>query len=250
MKPSHTKLILILILLTLSPLSLAQTTDLSKLTVDNFNLEYERIQSSYDTIVENNPKTLIRKFKQAKGNHHFRFTREQTQLKKKYLTLRKEKRFIDPIHQLKIAMINQYKEHSPLDEIEQAEIDAEATTLALGLFNEIKSLKKKYKSFFLPIIHNAMLAVKLKKRGACKHWAEDLLEYLKPIERKFFDVTWGEAYPGKVMEHNVAVIIPKNQPFKTGLFIDPWRTGGNPYWLKVTKDSHYKWQMWEKYGRY
>ena len=95
-----------------------------------------------------------------------------------------------------------------------------------------------------------MIDVGVRKRGACKHWAEDLLNYLRTVERKYFQVAWGEANMQKITEHNVAVIIPNGQPFDSGMMVDPWRTSGIPFWLKVKKDKHYHWQHWRDFGTF
>src|SRR3989339_1277149 len=178
------------------PLS-AKVPDLPTITPANFTMELARVTSTYEHIIQNNPKSLIRKFKKAHGAHHYRFSATETQLKNDYQKIVKQRNMLDPINQLKQSMKDMYLEHYSVTSDQLNAMDYEATLLAVGLFKEIARLQKKYDSFLLPVIHNALLAVHAKKRGACKHWAEDLLIYLKPLKRRFFDVAWGEAYPGK-----------------------------------------------------
>jgi len=220
------------------------------ITPDNFDTEFERVKSQYNEIINSNPASLIRKFKRAKGNYHYRFTKKEVILKNDFKKLHKQKLILDPRANLRDELKNLYLEYFGASEKEQAEMHQEATYLAVTLFDETARLKKKYKLFPIPILHNSFINVGIKKRGACLHWAEDLLDFMRPIKRKYFTVTWGEAYPGTMLEHNVAVIMPKDRPFKDGLLFDPWRTGGKPYWAKVTEDPHYTWNQWSGYSRY
>ncbi|MBU0505982.1 MAG: hypothetical protein ABII18_03970 [bacterium] len=238
------------ICLLISNLCLAKTPDLPELTPENFNQEYTRVATSLLSIEETFSRRLIKQFKHAKGNHHFKLTKKQTIAKNDYQKLTTQLNDIKPINDLKEDLLALYTKHFTLSKTEHEALTQEATMLALGIFNETKRLEDKYGTFILPVIHNMLIDIRLKKRGACKHWAEDLLEFLKPIQRKFFDVTWGEAYPGLILEHNTAVLIPKGRPFEDGLYIDPWRTSGRLYWQRVPEDHHYPWKQWPKYGRF
>lgn len=125
-------------------------------------------------------------------------------------------------------------------------LEFECNHLAIILIGEIQKLQKEYKINTFPTIHNVLIAIKIKKRGACKHWAEDLLTKLEKEPRTFFDIYWGQAHAATVREHNVAVLVPRGQVFKKGLVIDPWRTAGKPFWIPVSED-HYPWESWEGY---
>jgi hypothetical protein len=230
--------------------SQAKTPDLLVLSPQNFNQEYTRVTSSLKNIHDTFSQRLIKQFKRAKGNHHFKFTKKQVIAKNDYQKLTAQQHDIKPIHDLKEDLIALYTKHHTLSDTEHNDLKQEATMLALGIFNETQRLEDKYGTFILPVIHNLLIDIRLKKRGACKHWAEDLLEFLKPINRQFFDVTWGEAYPGQILEHNTAVLIPKGRPFEDGLYIDPWRTSGRLYWQRIPDDHHYPWKQWPKYGRF
>lgn len=161
----------------------------------------------------------------------------------------KEQRQNEFIQNLQTDLVALYLTEAPKN-TDKAKISVEAQRIAEGVIPEIARLKKKYHLFPIPVVHNMMISVGLKKRGACKHWAEDLLTFLRTIPREYFYVMWGEANPGKMHEHNVAVLIPNYGSFQDGLFIDPWRTAGIPLWKSVTADAHYKWQPWEDYGVY
>lgn len=160
--------------------------------------------------------------------------------------IQKQNEFIQHLQDDLVAM---YLKGAPKN-VNAPQVAAEAHRIAAGVIPEITRLKKVYHLFPIPVAHNMMISVGLKKRGACKHWAEDLLIYLRTVPREYFYVMWGEANPGKMHEHNVAVLVPNYGTFQDGIFIDPWRTAGIPFWLPVTADHHYKWHAWEDYGVY
>lgn len=245
------KIALFWIVIFLPGLVFAKVPDLpDELTAENFNQEYDRVTESYDDIIANTSKLSLRKIRRNKGNSHARLTKKENITRQDYKKLRKQKRILDPIHQFREDLVALYEEHNENASYDKEKLNIEATLLAVGLFDETKVLKKKYKSIFIPIFHNMMIDVGIRKRGACKHWAEDLLEYVRPIQRRFFDAAWGEANAGTFMEHNVAVIIPQGQKFETGILFDPWRTSGRAFWIKVTGDKHYKWTRWLSYGQF
>ena len=212
--------------------------------------EYQRLTEEYAQLLKQTDKRLLKKIKRKRGGQNTSFTKEQVALKIKYDQLNTRLQEITPVYELKEALKINYLNYYELPQNKLTALDQEASMLAVNLFAEIARLKTQYKSFFIPTVHNLMIGLKIKKRGACKDWAEDLLTYMRPIERHYFTVTWLEANPKKVNEHNVATIIPGTQPVSTGLIIDPWRTSGKPFWIKVTDDHHYHWQVWQGYGMY
>jgi len=244
-------IIYLLIFLFIPQLALAVVPNLPEdITAANFPKEYERVVTTYDNIIANNSKTLIRKFKKTKGKQSYRFTAKQNRVRQDYKKLIEQMRFLEPMNKLRIALNDLYLEYYAKTSFDREALNRESTELAIGLIKQAEVLRKKYKSFFIPIFHNMMMDVGIKKRGACKHWAEDILEYVRPIKREFFYAAWGEANMGTFMEHNVAVLIPEGRPFEDGLMFDPWRTSGNPFWVKLKDDKHYRWQRWLTYGEF
>lgn len=175
-----------------------------------------------------------------------RLTTAQATLLKEYKDLKDQKYFLEPIYGLKQAINKTYLDvypNPPMDEL-----NAESSRLALGLAVETARLREVYNSISMPIVQNMMISIKVRQRGACKHWAEDLLAWLSQQPRKFFSVTWGQAHAAKFTEHNTAVIFPIGSDFQHGLLVDPWRTSGKLFWVGTTKDPHYPWKHWEYYG--
>lgn len=192
----------------------------------------------------------LRKTSTIRGDKITGYSKEKLALRQEYLKLREKRYFLEPIYGLKEAMNQTYLAiHPNLDASTLRALNDESTRLTLGLAIEIARLREEvYHSNAMPVLHNMMISVSLKPRGACKHWAEDLLQYLSRQPRRFFDVTWGQAHGGKYTEHNTAVMLPRGGKFENGLVVDPWRTSGKIYWTWTTKDAHFPWKWWEYYG--
>lgn len=175
--------------------------------------------------------------------------RPEKKMYSRYLLLKKELIFTEQTAALYTDLINNYSAHHsliPPDSFEWEEIKKEAARLSFNLITAISQLQKSYKINSFPIVHNLFIDIGLKKRGACKHWAEDLLKKIESVDHPHFTSFWGEAHPGNILEHNVAVIAPRGASFDEGILIDPWRTAGKPFWISVKKDNH-PWQMWSGY---
>ncbi len=229
----------------------SDTLTLSSLTPQNLDALTNQTSAEYDALMAQVSKTLLKKFKHERGATITRYTNKEAQLKKTYDSLMEKKVVLDPVHQLASDLEKRFLDtQSDLSSINRADVHTETTRLAIGLFKEIERLDAQFKMFPIPIVHNFLIDTGFKDRGACKHWAEDLLTYLRTVDRKYFDVTWGEANPQKADEHNVAVLIPRGLTFNDGIFIDPWRTSGKAFWMRVTDDHHYPWKQWPDYGVY
>lgn len=186
---------------------------------------------------------LIRLFEE-KGRPIMALKTSQRKKKAEYLNLKKSVKFWGQVAKLKKDLVKNYLDHYPDTSLEEKEkMEREADGLAFNLIQGIERLQAEYKIHTFPLIHNFLIDIKLAKRGACKHWAEDLLKVVNSVEHPHFTSYWAEAHPGKMTEHNVAVLAPRGIPFDQGILIDPWRTAGKPYWDLVEKDNH-PWQVW------
>lgn len=221
----------------------------SELTPDNFESEYQLVQQNYAKVEAKMTKKLRKKIRDAKHDTRIQLNENQIQIKKEFDEAKDTKLYIESIRDLRNELNKMYlaKKNIPVDKIK---LNRETTMLALEIFLRTEQLKQQYRSFGIAIVHNMMIDLGLRKRGACKDWAEDLLQHVIPLEREFFHVTWGEANPKKITEHNVLVIYPKHAEFKDGLVIDPWRTSGKVFWVYTTRDRHYKWKPWKDFGVY
>lgn len=213
----------------------------------NVEKEYQETVDQLESLKKNLNPSLVLLFEEGQKTRIQGLNREKRRLKSEYGRLKKNREYWDKVHQLYNDLIDNYREihfQTSADELE--ELKKEAGVLAVGLITGIGDLQKRYKIGTFPIVHNLLIDVGLKKRGACKHWAEDLLALINTWEHPHFTSYWAEAHPGNILEHNVAVLAPINSSFDKGILIDPWRTAGKPFWIKVSQDPH-PWKQWGGY---
>ena len=92
------------------------------------------------------------------------------------------------------------------------------------------------------ILHNVFVRIGLKDRGLCYHWTEDLMEQLKSLNLKTYQLHWAVAYRGsELREHNSVVITARGEAFEKGIVLDPWRNSGDLYWALIKMDK-YPWK--------
>lgn len=217
--------------------------------IRDLDAEYTSVQNRLVELKKVLP-SWVRQTRNNRADRGGRMSDELVRLRAEYLELKEKEYFLAPIFGLKEAMNQTYLAVYPDIPPEAKKLlNDESSRLALGLAVEVARLREEvYHSNTMPILHNMMISVSLKPRGACKHWAEDLLAYLSRQPRQFFSVTWGQAHGGKYTEHNTAVLLPRDAPFEKGLVVDPWRTSGKIYWTWTTRDKHYPWKWWSYYG--
>lgn len=244
-------LIFTMSVLAVSPVGAASSEfTINSVTVASFPETYQSIETQIKEIESSNSAYFLKQIRKSKGKYSKRLTKKQSDIATKYKSLLAKQDVLKPMEDLRLALNELYRNKHKNESFDEQKLNAESTFLAVKLVQHIDVLKEKYRSIFIPIVHNMMIDIGVRKRGACKHWAEDLLDFMRPMHRDYFVVTWGEANPEKFTEHNVAVVIPKGGTFDDGMLIDPWRTSGKPFWIGVTKDSHYHWQKWSEYGIY
>ena len=92
-----------------------------------------------------------------------------------------------------------------------------------------------------PQVHNFLVNIGVKKRGLCHHWARDLIQRLRALKLRSFDLHWGAARAGTLREHNAVILTAKRQPFVSGIVLDPWRHSGRLFSGPVATDR-YPWK--------
>lgn len=114
----------------------------------------------------------------------------------------------------------------------------EAAIVAPLAYDYPRELARKYRLVRPPLWHNLLINLGLKKRGLCYHWAEDMATKLQSLNLESLETHWGVSRAGTFREHNTVVITAWNQPFATGIVLDPWRHSGRLYWTTVTNDAY------------
>lgn len=120
----------------------------------------------------------------------------------------------------------------------------EAHRLAACAIENTGELAKEYRVVRPALFHNFLVNVRLKKRGLCYHWAEDLLARFQTLQLATLEPRWGIARAGTAREHNAVVITARGQPFEQGIVFDAWRNSGRLVWAPVAGDR-YPWEEGE-----
>ncbi len=212
--------------------------------------------------------SLIRRFNENNRKPLSGLSKKEKRFQKEYKELKKNFSYWNEVYHLKQALIETYKGVGAGSKPAQAvrnlcrgepmcsprpthgsattQMEDEANRLAIKLIQGIMRLAEEYKINTFPLVHNFLINFGLAKRGACKHWAEDILKIIEGIPRDYFVAYWAEHKPGSIAEHNVAVLAPAGATLRDGLLIDPWRTAGKPFWIRVDAD-HHQWKPWAFY---
>ncbi len=116
--------------------------------------------------------------------------------------------------------------------------EEDAAKVAVLAYDYPRELARQYRLVRPPLWHNLLINVRLKKRGLCYHWAEDLAAKLQAAAPGSLELRWGVARAGSFREHNTVVVTAPDQPFNTGILLDPWRRSGELVWGSITNDVY------------
>jgi len=120
---------------------------------------------------------------------------------------------------------------------------AESRLIAETALRESHALASEYRLTRPPIFHNALVNLRIRDRGLCWHWTEDLLARLRALPLSHYEFHWGIAHRGELFrEHNTVVVTARGGELGSGLVLDPWRRSGELYWVRVADDS-YAWEL-------
>ena len=127
----------------------------------------------------------------------------------------------------------------------------EAKLLAEYAYATVAQLRQEYRMFGTPIFNNFLVFHRLRKRGYCYQWTEDLLVSLDALKLGTLELHWGEAYAGTYRENNCLVVTAKGQPFERGMILECWRHFGHLRWNLVPSDEdrYYENTKWAQFVR-
>lgn len=209
--------------------------------------EYKKSLTQWNDFKRHHGSYVVRLIEDRKGRARMALSGRKAKLIGQYHELKQSLWFWEQAFGLQKALVNQYMKINPHQEPNiLRKVQNEANDLARVLIESTVRLQEEYGINNFPVVHNLYILIGLKKRGACKDWAEDLLKIINAMKHDYFMSYWGEAHAGNMLEHNVAVLVPLNAKFEDGVLYDPWRTAGKPYWSVVKEDS-YPWRQWEGY---
>lgn len=116
----------------------------------------------------------------------------------------------------------------------------EASTLARTAVTRADELNRQWQPSQLPWFNNFLVNTKLRQQGLCYQWREAIFPSLHALHLRTLDLHLASARRATLREHNGIVVTAHGQPFKTGLILDAWRTGGHLHSSPVATD-HYPW---------
>lgn len=218
------------------------------ITAQEFEEHYQKLKDEKTQLETHLSAQSLSYLTNVSTQHQKKVTKKQKPWVQRYRAWERDWKTFMPVAKFRDDLIQTY--FTKYGQTQNVELKNEATRIALTLFSKTKQLKKQFRMSSIPTWQNIQIDLKMKSRGECHHWARDLLEFLKPIDRQYFSITWAESRPKTQHEHNVAIVFPVGQEFTDGLLFDPWRTGGKPFWRAPLKDKHFYWKRWLDYGIY
>jgi len=121
---------------------------------------------------------------------------------------------------------------------------SEAMQLSKTAITYSRTLALKYNANTTPLIHNALVNMKLRDRGLCFQWADDLQSKLNQYGFKTMKIHAIGANVNRYDEHNALVVLPiGSRDLKQGVLLDPWRRSGELLFMPITEDTKYKWDF-------
>jgi hypothetical protein len=126
--------------------------------------------------------------------------------------------------------------------------EREAETVARTAVPAFGELRREYEMVRPALLHNLLVNIGIKDQGLCWQWARDLMDRLKGLDLKTFDVLWATAREGTMREHNTVVLVSKGRDLQEGLFLDGWKKAGKPFWMLVREDKKHPWKPGTYYG--
>ncbi len=121
----------------------------------------------------------------------------------------------------------------------------QATKLSREAIRYSKKLAARYKITTPPLVHNFLVNVGIKNRGLCYQWSDDLYMHLQNLHLRSIQLKPVGANIGKYWtEHNALVVLPTHDNrLDHGVLLDPWRHAGVLYFVPISKDPVYHWQI-------
>ena len=105
-----------------------------------------------------------------------------------------------------------------------------------------KYLANKYEIVKPALFHNTLVNLKLKEKGYCYHYANDLMAYLQEQNFKSFYFLKVIANKNEYFEHTSIILTRDDVSFENSIVLDAWRNSGKLFFAKVKDDKRYKWE--------
>jgi len=124
---------------------------------------------------------------------------------------------------------------------------ADAEAMALRAYAESERLRMQYRLTRPPLFHNVLVNTRLRERGLCCHFVEDLARELRSVGAESLELHWAVAHLGNPFREHSSVLVvsagtPASRALERGLVLDAWRNSGQLYWTRASEDS-YPWTL-------
>ena len=121
----------------------------------------------------------------------------------------------------------------------------EADKMAETAIEQSARLSEEYKPARPAWLNNCLINARLRKRGLCYQWRDDLFPHLFLLKSKTLKIHLTTSQRGKFREHNAIAVTARDLPFERGLILDPWRKGGSLWWGHFDQDK-YSWVLLDR----
>lgn len=121
----------------------------------------------------------------------------------------------------------------------------EAHTLAHEAVYYSRQLATRYQVTTPPLVHNFLVNTRIKSRGLCYQWSDDLYLHLQKFHFQTIQLKPVGAHIGSYWrEHNALVVLPQHSSnLSAGILLDAWRHAGKLYFIPILKDPAYHWKI-------
>ena len=117
----------------------------------------------------------------------------------------------------------------------------EAARLAEAAVQKSMELAQEYRAVRPAWLHNYLVNYRLRDRGLCYDWANDLFATLHELQVTSLELHLAVARMDTRREHNALIVTAQGQPFSEGLVLDAWRRSGH-LWSGPARTDKYPWQ--------
>ena len=117
----------------------------------------------------------------------------------------------------------------------------EAARLAEAAVQKSVALAQEYRAVRPAWLHNYLVNYRLRERGLCYDWANDLFATLHELQVTSLELHLAVARMDTPREHNALIVTAQGQPFSDGLVLDAWRRSGH-LWSGPVRTDKYPWQ--------
>jgi len=117
----------------------------------------------------------------------------------------------------------------------------EAQKLATTAVGRAHELNCQWQPAQFAWMNNFFVNTGLRQNGLCYQWREAMFPPLHQLRLRTLDLHLATARRATLREHNAIVVTAHGRPFKDGIVLDAWRSGGILKWARIQTD-HYPWK--------